>query len=113
MKIEIPSIKISFIKDYMDSVKEIAYGIEEEGIPYETIKSEFSDSIEKAYEMSQESKLSVGIAIDHKNLVVHYSKLNKEKPLFEIDLQDINKTQLRIYGSNAARLVKGISFKKV
>src|SRR5690606_25492786 len=42
-------------------------------------------------------------------IVLHYSKLEKEEPLFQIDLK--NNYQQGILGANAARLVKGIPFK--
>ncbi len=43
--------------------------------------------------------------------VIHFSKLRIDKPLFVLSLDGLEKEKLRIYGSNAARLIKGIPFK--
>lgn len=112
MKADIPSIKISVLDKKSVYIKEIAHGIEEEGIPYEITEESFLDITEKAFEISQNSRLSVGIAVNHEKAVIHFSKLKIEKPLFIINLQEIKKENLRVCGSNAARLIKGIPFKQ-
>ena len=111
MKADIPSIKISVLDKKSVYIKEIAHGIEEEGIPYEITEESFLDITEKAFEISQASRLSVGIAVDREKAVIHFSKLRTDSPLFILSLQGIEKGKLRTYGSNAARLIKGIPFK--
>lgn len=111
MRADVPTIKISVSDSNYEYVKEIAYGIEEEGIPYEISKADFNNITEKAFEISQNSRLSVGIAINREEAVIHFSKLEMNKPLFIVNLQGVKKEKLRIYGSNAARLIKGIPFK--
>ena len=111
MRQDIPSIKISVLDRNSQYIKEIAYGIEEEGIPYEITEENFYDITEKAFEISQNSRLAVGIAIDSEKAVIHFSKLKADKPLFIISLQGTEREKLRTYGSNAARLIKGIPFK--
>ena len=111
MRADIPSIKISVLDRNSEYIKEITYGIEEEGIPYEITEENFYDITEKAFEISQDSRLSVGIAVNSEEAVIHFSKLKKDKPLFILRLQETETGRLRIYGSNAARLIKGIPFK--
>ena len=111
MRADIPTIKISVLDRNSEYIKEIAYGIEEEGIPYEITEENFYDITKKAFEISQDSRLSVGIAVNSEEAVIHFSKLKIEKPLFILSLQGTELGKLRIYGSNAARLIKGIPFK--
>jgi hypothetical protein len=111
MKVNMPSIKISVSDKNSEYIREITYGIEEEGIPYDITEENFSDIIKKAFEISQDSRLSVGIAADSEKAVIHFSKLKMENPLFIVNLSETKKENMRIYGSNAARLIKGIPFK--
>ncbi len=111
MRTDIPAIKISVLNRHSKYIKEITYGIEEEGIPYEITEENFYDTTEKAFEISQVSRLSVGIAMGKEEAVIHFSKLRIDKPLFVLSLDGLEKEKLRIYGSNAARLIKGIPFK--
>ena len=113
MRVDIPSIKVSYTKNNLEFVKEVIYGIEEEGIPYEITEEEFSDVIKKAYEESFNSSLSFGIALNDEKAAFHFSKLEEEKPLFLVNIKSMDKKDLRAYGSNAARLIKGIPFKEV
>ena len=113
MSIEVPSIKISFTRNNLEFVKEITYGIEEEGIPYEIKEEDISDIVKKAYEESMNSRLSLGIAVNDEKAVFHYSKLKENSPLFLVNMKSLDKKELRAYGSNAARLIKGIPFKEV
>ena len=39
--------------------------------------------------------------------------LKEENPLFLVNIKSMDKKDLRAYGSNAARLIKGIPFKEV
>ena len=113
MRADIPAIKISVLDRNSEYIKEITYGIEEEGIPYEITEEEFSDVIKKAYEESFNSRLSFGIALNDEKAVFHFSKLKEENPLFLVNIKSMDKKDLRAYGSNAARLIKGIPFKEV
>ena len=98
--------------------------IDLEKIDYNLLKSEdeislvkildkFSDVIKKAYEESFNSSLSFGIALNDEKAAFHFSKLEEEKPLFLVNIKSMDKKDLRAYGSNAARLIKGIPFKEV
>ncbi len=101
----IPTI-IIYIDTEMDNYKEILWGIEEESVPYEMIEEVFVDPIAQAYRASQESSLEIGIAYNQKGLVIHDKKLPQDYPMFITTTFD--KKICRIYGNNAARLVKGL-----
>lgn len=88
----------------------IAYGIEEEGIPYQLKSEACSNFKELAMIASNESQLDVGIGIDAAgNICLHHSKLPDHYFLFESNhYKDMNR--LRNIGINGARLVKGVPF---
>lgn len=86
-------------------------GIEEEQIPVAMREIKVDDVVSRAYQAALSSKLDVGIAYDGNNYVVHYKNLPERKPLFNFNIN--NDKKLRVLGANAARLVKGIPFKKL
>lgn len=113
-KPNMPSIKIVFSENLQDNIfmKEVFFGIEEEGVPYELkrLNEHISDPAELAFLGAQESMVGVGIGINGDGLLaVHYQKLPKEAPLFNVNC-NIEPSFARIMASNAARLVKGIPF---
>ena len=113
---EFPNIKIVTVQKNVGIAKEISYGIEEEQIPYvlETVYDlDEKNIVEKAYEEATKSKLSIGIAICESKAIFHFSRLKVEEPLFVINnIEDTEKEELRVYGSNIARIVKGIPLKR-
>lgn len=85
-------------------------GVEEEGIPFFIKEKQETSALELSYQAALDSSLGVGIGIGGDGqLILHYTKLYKEHPLFTIDLHEVDKQ--RVLGANAARLVKGIPFK--
>ncbi len=112
MDMEIPAIRIFFSPNIEEAIfREILYGIEEETVPFIMEKTDKDSAHQLGYEAAQGSRLGVGIGIGSNQLVVlHYERLNKDKPLFQINLND-HPANLRVLGSNAARLVKGMPFK--
>lgn len=94
-----------------DSAKPLFNGIEEEQIPVAVRTIDIDDVVSRAYQSALASRLSVGIAFDGDRFIVHYKNLKEDRPLFDETIHD--GTQLRILGANAARLVKGIPFKKM
>ena len=92
-------------------LNEILAGVEEEGVLFEVKKSdmEVSTAENLAYEAALESILETGIGIDEQHVCVTCSKLPRHEPLQRFLLA--KKTNLRLAGSNAARLVKGIPLK--
>lgn len=93
-------------------LKQLQFGIEEEGLPfvYEPVSSSpAEDMIAQAYSAAQASPLLVGLAGDGTELVLHYRHLAKEQFVYRLKglpLQDLS--VVRLLGSNAAKLVKGI-----
>jgi len=60
---------------------------------------------------SHESSLLVGIAANKQDIVLHYRNLPKEKYVYRIKQYDsVGNRELRLLGTNAARLVKGVPF---
>jgi hypothetical protein len=95
--------------------REIFYGLEEEQIPY-TIESgglQSDDPVGMAYRAATRSVYGVGICSAHNGIVLHYSKLPKEKPLFVISKSRSNLNKARLLGLNAARLIKGTPFEEI
>ncbi|ANZ61190.1 propanediol dehydratase [Secundilactobacillus paracollinoides] len=85
-------------------------GMEEEQIPFQILDMEGSSAVERAYNASVASRLSVGVAFDDTQIIVHYKNLAPDKPLFDVQITD--PVTVRKVGANAARLVKGVPFKK-
>lgn len=50
------------------------------------------------------------VGFDDGHIIVHYKNLKPEKPLFDVAITDA--ASIRKVGANAARLVKGVPFKK-
>ncbi|MCR2044079.1 glycerol dehydratase reactivase beta/small subunit family protein [Anaerosalibacter massiliensis] len=108
-----PTINIYYSSQIKDksSYNQLLWGIEEEGLPYNIESKPLENSIELGYSAAEDSKLNVGIGIGKDgNIIVHYQKLNKEEPLFSLNIKDEHHN-LRKLGANAARLIKGIAFK--
>lgn len=82
-----PKIIFYIPKDSETAVfDQVGFGIEEEGIPFEYIQAEtVEDVVLTAHRASHESSLLVGIAANKQDIV-------------------------RLLGTNAARLVKGVPF---
>ena len=91
-------------------MKQILFGIEEEGIPFETTFVDKGDAKALAYEACRKSILGVGIGVTEREVALHYEKLDPEAPLFEIAAGSPEE-KLRAVGTNAARLVKKMAFR--
>lgn len=111
----IPSIHVYYSSLIEDTsiFNQLLYGIEEEGIPFNLQGKEESSAIKLSYLAAQNSTLDVGVGVGEAGeVILHYTKLNKDKPLFQIHLkEDVKK--LRNLGANGARLVKGLPFKEL
>jgi hypothetical protein len=93
-----------------DEIKDILYGIEEEGIPFRLRSESQNDPYVLAYEAAQESDLSVGIGCSSNEIILTQRNIPKTKHIMKIKLNDSNEHK-RSFGVNAARLVKGNAFK--
>jgi hypothetical protein len=92
-------------------LREITAGMEEEGIPCVVITSSEQDAVKLAFQGACDSRLGVGLGVGEQSVSIHYAKLPPEQPLFVLNGYG-SVQEWRCYGYNAARLVKGIPFKK-
>ncbi|WP_418963877.1 glycerol dehydratase reactivase beta/small subunit family protein [Cetobacterium sp.] len=93
-----------------DNLKNILYGIEEEGIPFVVEDRKEMDSDVLGNEASQISKLDVGIGIGINSITLYHEKLEFGKALFKLTLKE-KRERYRALGINSARLIKGVYFK--
>lgn len=98
------------VKDRIE-IREITYGIEEEGIPFIIRISEEKRLEDLARIACKDSQLDVGIGIDE-DLTggIYNDRLPDDYLLFRMNILK-EKEKSRNLGVNAARLVKGIPFK--
>ena len=107
-----PAIYVRTSQSESTILKQILYGMEEEGIPFDLKEMQSSDVIYEAHLASMESPLLVGVACLFDQVIVHYRNLPRDAPIFnESRLASKDNEFLRALGANAARLVKGIPFK--
>lgn len=92
------------------AIREVELGMEEEGIPWKLDQMQSGNALTLAWEAAQSSNLEVGVGADDQWIVLHYSKLEKDQPLFRISAQ-AGPAQARALGANAARLVKKLPLK--
>lgn len=94
-----------------EKLREVRAGMEEEGIPCTVLQGSGNDVTALAYQGAGSSQLGVGMGIGPDGMSIHYQKLPPQEPLFVSAAGD--PVQWRYFGCNAARLVKGIPFKKL
>ena len=114
VEMERPTIKV-FTKPGHgrdETLRQLVFGIEEEGIPCEVSEENFTNAMALAWEASQQSRLSVGLGLDRDTLVLQFSKLKENEPLFQISARS-PEWDVRAMGANAARLVKKLPFKLI
>ncbi|MBM6869429.1 glycerol dehydratase reactivase beta/small subunit family protein [Pseudoflavonifractor phocaeensis] len=111
---ERPTIKVFVASGYgrPATLLMLLHGIEEEGIPFQMLDEQKGDAVALAWEASHQSRLEVGVGLDHDTLALHYGKLKADQPLFTISARSPEE-QVRAIGANAARLVKKMPFKPV
>jgi len=83
--------------------------MEEEGIPWEEGTKEGMDAQDLAWEAAQSSRLEIGLGVDRQFVVLHYSKLGQDRPLYRVPARQSD--QVRVLGSNGARMVKKLPLK--
>ena len=94
---------------------EVLYGLEEEEVPFlirkDTIQSK--DMLSAAYRAADRSVFGVGICCAKNGMVIHHRNLKKQKPLFYISRDQFTRKKARLFGTNAARLIKGLPFEEI
>lgn len=111
-----PAIKIFYRQTDQKQPEflQLLYGIEEEGIPFELWEHKEGNETELSYLACQESRLGVGLGVSGGRAALHYEKLDREKPLFRIQLTGAGALiRARALGANAARLVKQMPLKTI
>jgi hypothetical protein len=111
--LDTPSVYVFHCNDVdIEKFKEVLWGIEEEGIPYKVESINMDTSNNLSHKAALKSKLGIGVGISKDEIALTTNKLDKDKPLIRIELnQDYDR--LRNLGSNGARLVKGIELKDI
>jgi len=95
--------------------REILLGLEEEQVPYQVqpVEYKLGDALATAYQACLKSNFGVGICIAPDAVVLHYSRLSKDNPLFIIPINAGDPKTYRILGQNAAKFIKGRPFDKI
>jgi len=109
MKTKKPAIKVFATKASEGFLKEVLAGIEEEGVLYEVEITEYGSSRELSTKAANLSLLETGIGIDEEFASITICKLPENNPLESYSC--LNNVQLRLAGSNAARIIKGMPLK--
>ncbi len=107
-------IVISYPKALMhrNQVYFLAYGIEEEGIPFKLMESDESSAHKNADKAALDSGLDIGIGIGEDwQIAIRHSRFEEGTYLFDIKVH--NGIDMKAYGANAARLMKGVPFKEI
>lgn len=92
-------------------LRQIVYGIEEEGIPYESVAYPSEEDVcGLAWDAARASQMEVGVGVDDEFVALHYAKLEKARPLFKISARSGDE-EVRVIGTNAGRLVKKLPLK--
>jgi predicted SPOUT superfamily RNA methylase MTH1 len=109
---DMQAIHVYYSKQLNDHLpfQSLLNGMEEEGVPSFVKEKPDHSSLELGWQAAIESRLGVGIGIGKDGqIVLHYTKLAQNQPLFTIDMNEASKQ--RVLGTNAARLVKGFPFR--
>jgi len=109
MKAKKPGIKVFVTRRGETFLKEVLAGIEEEGVLYEVETMENGSSVDLATIAARSSILETGVGIDEEFASITICKLPDNNPLQSYSCS--NKDKLRLAGSNAARIIKGIPLK--
>lgn len=105
-----PNVRVLMSPDASPvALRQLTYGMEEEGIPWEEDAREGMDALALSWEAAQASRLEVGLGLDRQFVVLHYSKLQQDQPLYRVPARQMD--QVRAIGANAARLVKKLPLK--
>lgn len=105
-----PNVRVLMSPDASPAaLRQLTYGMEEEGIPWEEDTREGMDALALSWEAAQASRLEVGLGLDRQFVVLHYSKLEQDQPLYRVPARQAD--QVRAIGANAARLVKKLPLK--
>ncbi len=95
-----------------EQLAELLLGIEEEGVPYQVSSHAELNPLDLAHQAALDSRLGVGIGISLNYAVVTLEKLPKERP-YIASFWNENAEADRLFGSNAARIVKRTPLRQI
>lgn len=100
------------LPSYDRVISNLLAGIEEEEIPFHLVAYAPQEAAALAAQASRNSALGVGIGIERNlKMSLHYIKMSPSVPLFSLPGVDSGLEEIRAFGGNAAKLVKGYPFK--
>jgi len=100
------------LPSYDRFISNLLAGIEEEDVPFHLTVSGPREAAVLAAEASESSALGVGIGIERSlKTSLHYIKMSPSAPLFTLSGGDLDEDEIRTFGGNAAKLVKGCPLK--
>lgn len=104
-----PSIHLNYANKLLSFyVAQIEYGIEEEGL-FSTRSLVPVSSLEKyTYESAQASKLEIALGISEKQVFLMHRKAGPDRFILQKLPPALTESEGRIFGKNAARIVKGL-----
>lgn len=104
-----PTVRILTCGFNGQQLEPILWGLEEDGIPADIQKGPNDGAVALAKQAAHMSPLNVGIGISgiDGKLALHHRDLAADRPLVALDTTIATFAQLRLLGTNAARLVKG------
>ncbi|NCB92279.1 MAG: glycerol dehydratase [Clostridia bacterium] len=112
MVVQKPSIIIYTNQPDLELLREICAGIEEEGVLFQvTQMGEELELDELAFFAANDSMLGAGIGVTGQRIAMQMKSLPKGKNVFELNSPRF--WQCRNLGSNSARAVKKMPFKKM
>jgi hypothetical protein len=92
-----------------DWLAPVLLGMEEEGVPASVTRSAELDPLTLAAQAASSSRLGVGVGMSLDFVVVTTDKLPRERPYLAGRVTD--QARCRVFGANAARLVRRVPLK--
>ncbi|MDN5913618.1 MAG: glycerol dehydratase reactivase beta/small subunit family protein [Pseudonocardia sp.] len=103
------TILISGGENLAGVLREVAAGIEEEGVPYDLRSGSGADPVALAHTAAHASPLDVGVGVSARGISVHHAKLPADRPVAHA--REATHAVGRRMGHDAARIVTGLPLK--
>lgn len=104
-----PAIQLNYVAESLSSyVAQIAYGIEEEGLFSVSSLIPVSDLAERTYAAARASKVGIALGISAEEIFLMHRKAGPDTFLLRTEFPLLTESEGRLFGKNAARLVKGL-----
>lgn len=99
---KLPKINIFFEEGCEERAEQIAYGVEEEGLPRRIIQS--SEPAKEAFDDTLKKGLGVAVSVEKSGAKIYCRQFKKNEAFMEYS--GLEKESLRIVGKNSARILK-------